>query len=307
MRARLALHAVTAVAVLAGAVVQVAGPRAEPGTAQVRVVELRHPASVPSPRPALSTTAAATTTMPVLVLPTTAPPAATPDATADSAAAPLPPPLPSTIATSDSLPPPPPASPPVLVGRVTAKVLLVYDLPGDAQPAMALAATTEFGNPRVLPVVQRGGDWLKVLLPTRPNGSTGWIHAGDVALAADDDQVTVDLTSRMLVWTKGGVVQLTAPVAIGGPSSPTPTGPFFVTDVLPSDPGSAYGAWIVALDGHSDAFTEFEGGDPRIAIHGTNNPESIGEAVSFGCVRLGASALAALAAALPLGTPVVIQ
>jgi lipoprotein-anchoring transpeptidase ErfK/SrfK len=148
---------------------------------------------------------------------------------------------------------------------------------------------------------------LLVQLPTRPNGATGWIRARDAVLDRRTDHVDVDLATRTLMWTRGGVVQLVASVAIGAPASPTPPGEFFVTDVLPATAGSAYGSWVIALDAHSDAFTEFEGGDPRIAIHGTNDPSSIGNAASFGCVRVDDPALAALAGALQPGTVVVVH
>jgi lipoprotein-anchoring transpeptidase ErfK/SrfK len=123
----------------------------------------------------------------------------------------------------------------------------------------------------------------------------------------NSDAVTVDLSTHTLTWTRNGVVQLTTPAAIGAAVSPTPPGTFFVTDVLASDPTGPYGAWIVALNGHSDALTEFAGADPRIAIHGTNDPTSIGRAASAGCVRLSPTPLAALASSLPLGTSVVIS
>ena len=100
---------------------------------------------------------------------------------------------------------------------------------------------------------------------------------------------------------------LTTTVGIGAAASPTPTGSFFLTDILAHDPAGSYGAWILALDGHSEAFSEFDGGDARIAIHGTGDPSSIGAAVSSGCVRIPGGSLAQLAASLPLGTPVVIR
>jgi lipoprotein-anchoring transpeptidase ErfK/SrfK len=187
------------------------------------------------------------------------------------------------------------------------RAVAVYATPGDRTAVGALAATTEFGNPRILPVVQLGGDWLRVQLPTRPNGSEGWIRARDAALDQVDDEVDVDLAARTLTWSRAGVVQLQVSAAVGAPASPTPVGRFFVTDVLPETPGGSYGAWVVALDAHSDAFTEFEGGDARIAIHGTDAPSSIGAGVSAGCVRLADAPLAQLAAALVAGTPVVVH
>jgi hypothetical protein len=196
---------------------------------------------------------------------------------------------------------------PTRVARVDDSTIFVFQHAGDHDPWFALPGTTEFGNPRVLPVVALGGDWIHVLLPTRPNGSEGWVLKRQVTLSPVNDQVLVDLAARLVVWAHDGVVALETIGAIGSPASPTPVGQFFVTDVLPRSPGSAYGAWIVALDGHSDTFTEFDGGDARIAIHGTNDPSSIGEAVSSGCVRVAAEPLATLAAGLPLGTPVLIR
>ena len=94
---------------------------------------------------------------------------------------------------------------------------------------------------------------------------------------------------------------------IGSLSTPTPTGTFYVTDVLPYDPAAGRGRWVIALNAHSDAYATFEGGDARIAIHGTGAPSSIGQAVSNGCVRIGADPLEQLRAAVPLGTPVVVH
>jgi lipoprotein-anchoring transpeptidase ErfK/SrfK len=77
--------------------------------------------------------------------------------------------------------------------------------------------------------------------------------------------------------------------------------------VLPSDPAAGRGLWVLALNGHSDAYTTFEGGDARIAIHGTSDPASVGAARSNGCVRLAAAPLDQLRVGVLPGTPVVIH
>lgn len=126
------------------------------------------------------------------------------------------------------------------------------------------------------------------------------------------DRITVDLTARTVTWERGADVVGVVNAAVGTARTPTPTGTYFVTDVLPyhevgaASPNGEYGAWVVALNGHSDAFTTFDGGDARIAIHGTNQPASIGKAASSGCVRIAAEPLENLARNVPLGTPVVI-
>jgi lipoprotein-anchoring transpeptidase ErfK/SrfK len=304
MGARRALHVVTALTVLAGLVVLVAGWKED-----AREEATKHPLRValPEPRFAPANPTVDFGSGPVV---STAPPSTTAPTTVPLTAAPTSPPpnsgAPSTP--SATTPPTVPAAtvPPAVVARVTAPTLSVSDSPG-AAPSLALYSTTEFGNPRVLLVTQQGGDWVRVLLPTRPNGAEGWVRRRDVALSTVADAVDIDLAARALVWTREGVVQMRATVGIGASRSPTPPGTFFVTDVLAENPDGAYGAWIIALNAHSDAFTVFEGGDPRIAIHGTNAPASLGAAASNGCLHLDAGSLAQLAGVLPLGTPVTIH
>jgi lipoprotein-anchoring transpeptidase ErfK/SrfK len=222
-----------------------------------------------------------------------------------------PPPAPAVTAllpTTTTSPPPTSAPPPAIVARVTAPRLEVFTDEGAPSAAFALPATTEFGHPRVLLTKQLRGDWVQVYLPLRPNGQLGWVRSRDVALTPIVDEVDVDLARSTLTWTRAGQVVLSVASAVGAPSTPTPRGTFFVTDVLPqSNPSGAYGAWIIALDAHSEALATFEGGDPRIAIHGTNDPSSIGHAVSNGCMRVDAGPLDALRAALLPGTPVVVH
>jgi lipoprotein-anchoring transpeptidase ErfK/SrfK len=185
--------------------------------------------------------------------------------------------------------------------------MVVYADATTASAMFTLTNVTDLGTPRVLLATARTTARVRVLLPTRPNGAQGWVPAEDVALTNDPDTIDVDLATRTLTWSRDGEVMEQVTVGIGAPSTPTPTGTFFVTDVLPEDPGGAYGAWLIALNAHSDAFTVFEGGDPRIAIHGTNNPSTIGAALSNGCVHVSSAPLAALAADIAPGTPVLIH
>jgi lipoprotein-anchoring transpeptidase ErfK/SrfK len=170
-----------------------------------------------------------------------------------------------------------------------------------------LPATTEFGTPTTLLVVDAAPRWVEVQLPIRPNGSTGWVRQAAVELVAGDHRVEVDLADRVLTVFEGDAVVLETPVAVGAPDAPTPTGTFSIVDVLQSpDPASAYGPFALGLSAHSDTFSEFAGGDGQIGIHGTDDPSSIGEAVSHGCIRVPNDVVARLAELLPLGTPVTV-
>lgn len=214
------------------------------------------------------------------------------------------------VATSPATASPTPAAPTRPTERLVARTttaLPVFAGPGDTQPTQVLPATTEFGSARALLVDERRDGWYRVGLPTRPNGSTGWVRAADVSLRTVDEHVSIDLATRTLTLSVGGRVVLTAPVAIGAPDAPTPTGELFVVDKLatPTD-DSLYGPFALGLSGHSDVLTEFAGGDGQIGIHGTNDPSSIGRATSHGCVRVPNDVVTALNDLVPLGTPVTI-
>lgn len=169
-----------------------------------------------------------------------------------------------------------------------------------------LPSVTPLGSPRVLLVQKAVPGWVQVLLPMRPNGSSGWVAAADVRLETIRDQVSVDLSARRLVIVLNGQTVTSTPVAVGSKKDPTPKGRFFVTDrVRPPDPNGTYGAFALGLSAHSPTLSEFGSGDGQVGIHGTNVPTSIGKAVSHGCIRVPAD-VAALLARVPLGTPVVV-
>ncbi|CAB4543247.1 unannotated protein [freshwater metagenome] len=126
----------------------------------------------------------------------------------------------------------------------------------------------------------------------------------------------ISLTDRSLRVVEAGQELLTAPISVGRPSSPTPTGSFYVTDIVPSaNPAGGYGPVALALNGYSEAMDTFGGENaegtpdslaPVLAVHGTNKPDSIGRAASNGCPRLFNQDILKLAALVPAGTPVAI-
>lgn len=194
------------------------------------------------------------------------------------------------------------------VARPTAPVD-VFDQPSDtATRVTTLASRTDLGSARALLVVERRGGWAKVLLPVRPNGSTGWIRIEGVEVRTIDEAIVVDLDAKTLSFFEGGEAVIETTIAVGAPEWPTPRGRFFVADFLESpDPAGPYGPYAYGLSGHSDTLTEFAGGDGRVGIHGTNDPSSIGRAVSHGCIRVPNEVIRRLAERTPLGTPVVVM
>jgi lipoprotein-anchoring transpeptidase ErfK/SrfK len=195
-----------------------------------------------------------------------------------------------------------------LIAAARVQRIPVYGSPGKAQPERVFPATTPLGAPRVFLVRAWRGRWLRVLLPARPNGSSGWIRLDSVSLEITDYLVSVDLSEHTLTLTRGGAVVLRVPVGVGSAATPTPTGEFYVTDLvaIPTELQSAYGPYALGLSAFSSTIRWFNGWPAEIAIHGTSASWTIGHNASLGCIRVSNDDIRRLASLLPLGTPVLI-
>jgi hypothetical protein len=178
----------------------------------------------------------------------------------------------------------------------------VYDAPGGSP--VGQVGPRQFG-PTWLPVIDTAGDWVRVLLPSRPNGSTGWLAAGDVQQRSTSYLVRVHLGSRTLEVLDDGVSLGSWPVAVGAPGTPTPVGrTFLLGSITDSDQG--WSPVILPLGAHSDTLDTYGGGPGTAALHGWPDSSVFGAAVSHGCVRVPADALDLLTE-VPLGTLVIID
>ena len=149
--------------------------------------------------------------------------------------------------------------------------------------------------------------WYRVQLPIRPNGVVGYVRAGTVDVGAVRTRIMVDLSARRLTLFRGGRRVLRVRVSIGSPATPTPTGRFYVNQrVKAADPTGPYGPAALGVSAFSPVLTGWAQGGP-IAVHGTNHPELIGQAVSTGCVRVRNAVIHRLFPAVPAGTPVRIR
>jgi lipoprotein-anchoring transpeptidase ErfK/SrfK len=169
--------------------------------------------------------------------------------------------------------------------------------------------TTAFGSARVLSVLGRSGRWLHVATGDLAGNRNGWVDGSDSGLARRSTElsIVVSLRRHELELLRGRRVVRTVPVGIGAPGSPTPVGQFAVTDKLDGPSYSpAYGCCILALSVQQTRLPSGWRGGNRIAIHGTNVPSTIGEAVSTGCLHAADADLRYLMARVPLGTPVTI-
>lgn len=213
---------------------------------------------------------------------------------------------PASVAAGDAATQTPAATPSRAVSLVEGPLTVRTGPAASAAVLTWLPEHTRLGSQRVLLVRKVDDGWVQVYLPVRPNGSTGWVATGVVRVEKVRPRITVSLSGRRMTLALPEQEPVTAQVAVGSSTDPTPTGTYYVTDrVRPDDPGGVYGAFALGLSAHSDTFSEFGSGDGQIGIHGTNEPSSIGKAVSHGCVRVP-DMMAAKLVTVPLGTPVTI-
>jgi lipoprotein-anchoring transpeptidase ErfK/SrfK len=204
-----------------------------------------------------------------------------------------------------------PAAPQYTAVTAAVSRVAVYDEPGDTTPSRTFAhPNPTYGTPRVFLVVEEQADWLKVMLPARPNGSTGWIRRSDVTPNPPHSyRIVVELGAHKLTVYDGKDVFLEAPVGTGRSATPSTLGTFYTTElieVLP-DQRSAYGPYAYGLSAYSEVLFTFGGGDGQMGIHGTGDPSSVGSDVSNGCIRMYNETITKLAETLPIGVPVEIR
>jgi lipoprotein-anchoring transpeptidase ErfK/SrfK len=163
------------------------------------------------------------------------------------------------------------------------------------------------GTRTVLPVLGRTRNWLHVRLPGRPNGRTGWIRKRATVSSYTPWRLVVEIGRRRVVVFRKGHLEKIFPAVVGRPSTPTPTGEFFVEEAIRLLPGGLGAPFALALSARSDVFQEFEGGPGQIALHGLTGIGGVpGTAVSHGCIRLKGSAMTWLVRHFGAGTPVTI-
>lgn len=106
--------------------------------------------------------------------------------------------------------------------------------------------------------------------------------------------IEISIANKRLVLKDKGVVIKTYPIAVGRMLYNTPIGDFIIVNRQPN-PGGPFGVMWLSLSKLS------------YGIHGTNDPSSIGKAVSKGCVRMYNQDVLELSSIVPNGTRVFIR
>jgi hypothetical protein len=149
-----------------------------------------------------------------------------------------------------------------------------------------------------------GASWYLVDLPIRPNGVRGWVQAAGLRPYVVHWRIRVELGRRRLTAYEDGRERLRLTVAVGRSGTPTPTGSFYVFERLYArDAHGPFGPGALGLSSFSPVLTGWTRGGP-VAIHGTDDARTVGDAVSNGCVRVRNEQMQRLLRMVPAGTPV---
>jgi hypothetical protein len=172
---------------------------------------------------------------------------------------------------------------------------------------------TEDGFPEVYVLLAQTTDaqgraWVRMRIPGRPNGRIGWVlqsALGEFHLSRW--LIDIRLGARRLTAYYNGRLRFSAPVGVGKPSTPTPTGSFWVRERMNiSDPSNIYYPYALGTSDYS-SLSEWPGGGV-VGIHGDlGAPQLIPGDPSHGCVRMHNADIGWLAPRVQLGTPVHIM
>ena len=153
--------------------------------------------------------------------------------------------------------------------------------------------------------VSSDGRWGRVEIPYVWPRRHGWIALRGLARRTTRVEVHVDLSERSIVVEKFGRVRFRVRTAVGAPATPTPPGEYFVTDRI-AFPGGQFGTFAFGISGIQPRLPSGWSAGDQLAIHGTNDPSSIGRSASAGCMRVSQRTIDRLKPLLRLGTPVIV-
>ena len=90
----------------------------------------------------------------------------------------------------------------------------------------------------------------------------------------------------------------------GRESRPTPIVRAYIDEMIPGESlGPAYGSWVLSIAAFSETLGTFGGGGmPKLALHGTNQPDLMGQYISSGCIRVPNEIIDFIADSVPVGT-----
>jgi hypothetical protein len=154
----------------------------------------------------------------------------------------------------------------------------------------------------------QGQEWVRIRLPGRPNGRTGWVSRAALGtLRRTTVSIEVRRATRRLLVRRNGRVVLRARIGVGKRGTPTPAGRFWVRERYAKlRGGGIYGARALGTSAYAPYLTDWPRGGV-VGIHGTDQPGLLPGAVSHGCIRLRDADVIRVHRLAGVGTPIWIR
>jgi hypothetical protein len=152
-----------------------------------------------------------------------------------------------------------------------------------------------------------GTTWIKIRVPKRPNGATGWVPRGSLRQFTTVREF-LDIDRRHLRATlyRSGQQIMSARIGIGTAANPTPVGHFYIREKFRVTTSPVYGPYAIGTSAYAPHLTDWPGGGV-VGMHGTNQPGLIPGRPSHGCIRLRNASITRLYRLAPRGTPIHIH
>jgi hypothetical protein len=183
-----------------------------------------------------------------------------------------------------------------------------------ARGAAHLWTNTGFSNRRaVYPVLRHqvlddGSEWVQVRALRNRTQVKVWIPRWATRRVWIAYKIKIDISSRLATVYKNGKVNRRFRVVVGAPSTPTPTGTWYVVDRMHLHTSWSQGRWALATSAFSRVLKRFDGGLGQVALHARGLlRDPVGTAASHGCVRFNNGDISWIAGHVPNGTQILIQ
>ena len=170
--------------------------------------------------------------------------------------------------------------------------MLIYDNAIDrVEHPFPLVNPSRLGQPLVLRVIEgtEEDEWVRIEAPVRPQRQSVWVRSADFEFATSNRRIEIDIAARGRFTLFEDDVEIVSNLVVSGRESrPTPLTESYVDAVVDGTTLSpAYGPYVASWPTYSEALGTFGGGSlPKQGLHGTNQPELMGQQVSSGTIRL---------------------
>jgi lipoprotein-anchoring transpeptidase ErfK/SrfK len=187
-----------------------------------------------------------------------------------------------------------------------------FSRPAGSSVVAHVPARTPEGTTNIVLVLgeserRAGRLWVRVRVPGSPDDVRGWMPRDALGgYTPVHTRLLVDRARLRVTLLRDGRPVFRAPVGIGTPTTPTPSGDFYVRNQLHKYRSPFYGPVAFGTSGRSATASDWPAGG-FVGIHGTDRPELIPGRVSAGCIRMANRDILRLARLMRVGTPVTVR